>query len=479
MAVPARMLDAMKIKTLVRSLLVASAGGLALTAQASDLAEVYQRALQNDPQIREAEANRLAAMEAKPQARSVLLPQVEATAGYQDRDADGSTVFVTTVGGELVPLTRRNEVDTETDTWDVTLRQSLFRWENWANLKRADRSVAQAEVDYQAAQQQLILRTSEAYFNVLAAKDTLTAAEAAHEAFRRQLEQAEKRFEVGLIAITDVQEAKAAFDSATAALILAKRSLANQQEALRELTGEVFDTLNRPSEKVQPVAPDPANEDDWVKLAMDQNLELVSARIGAEITREDISIQQGGHYPSLDLVLTRSNRDATGTLALIDPITGRTTGPNDSESDDTIVSLQFTLPIYSGGSTSSRVREAEYRHRASRERLERVARETERSTRDAYLGVMSEMARVQSLRQAVASSRVALEATEAGYEVGTRTQVDVLDARRRLFEAETNYARSRYDDLINVLRLQRAAGTLEPDKVARINAQLDEAVTLR
>lgn len=469
----------MKIRSLVHSILLASAGCLALNAQANDLAEVYQRALQNDPQIREAEANRLAAMEAKPQARSLLLPQIEANAGYQDRDAEGSSVFVTTVGGELLPLTRNTEADTKTDTWDVTLRQSLFRWQNWAGLKRADRTVAQAEVDYQAAHQQLILRTSEAYFNVLAAKDTLTAAEAAHEAFRRQLEQAEKRFEVGLIAITDVQEAKAAFDSATAALILAKRSLANQQEALRELTGDVFDTLNRPSEKVQPVPPDPANEEDWVKLAMDQNLELVSARIGAEITREDISIEQGGHYPTLDLVLTRSNRDATGTLALIDPITGRTFGPNDSTSDDTVISLQFNLPIYSGGATSSRVRQAEYRHRASRERLERVARETERSTRDAYLGVMSEMARVQSLRQAVASSRVALEATEAGYEVGTRTQVDVLDARRRLFEAETNYARSRYDYLINVLRLQRAAGTLEPDRVARINAQLDESVTLR
>ncbi|MCU0975994.1 MAG: TolC family outer membrane protein [Steroidobacteraceae bacterium] len=471
----------MKVRNLVHSVLVASAGCLALNAQASDLAEVYQRALQNDPQIREAEANRLAVMEVKPQARSGLLPQVEATAGYTDREADGSSVFVTTnpATGDLAALTRRNEADTESENWEISLRQSIFRWENWATLKRADRQVAQAEVDYQAAQQQLILRTSEAYFNVLAAKDTLTAAEAAHEAFRRQLEQAEKRFEVGLIAITDVQEAKAAFDSATAALILAKRSLANQQEALRELTGEIFDVLARPSDKVQPVAPDPANEDDWVKLAMDQNLELVSARIGADITREDISIQRGGHYPSLDFFVTRSNRDATGTLALIDPITGRSTGPNDSESDDTVYGLQLTVPIYSGGATSSRVREAEYRHRASRERLERVARETERSTRDAYLGVMSEMARVQSLRQAVASSRVALEATEAGYEVGTRTQVDVLDARRRLFEAETNYARSRYDYLINVLRLQRAAGTLEPDRIARINAQLDEPVTLR
>jgi outer membrane protein len=464
----------MKLKTVMRSLLVASAASLALPAAASDLAEVYQRALQNDPQIREADANRLAALEAKPQARAALLPQLTASAGYDSTDSEGSRTFFTSGNGGFAINSVDSESDSDTRSWDVTLRQSIFRWENWANLRRADRQAAQAEADYQAAQQNLILRTSEAYFNALAAKDTLTAAEAAHEAFRRQLDQAEKRFEVGLIAITDVQEARAAFDSATAALILAKRSLANQQEALREITGEVFDALARPSDKVQPAPPDPVDEDAWVKLAMDQNLDLVSARIGAEITRQDISVQRGGHYPTLDLVLSRSSRDFESTFR-----SQGFSGPNDTDSDDESITLQLTVPIYSGGAVSSGVRQAEYRHRASRERLERVARETERSTRDAYLGVMSETARVQSLRQAVASSRVALEATEAGYEVGTRTQVDVLDARRRLFEAETNYARSRYDYLINVLRLERAAGTLEPVKVARINAQLDETVPLR
>jgi len=469
----------MNIKAFVRSSLLASGILLATAGQAADLAEVYQRALQNDPLIREAEANRLAALEAKPQARSVLLPQLSASAGYSDRDSDGSTVFVTTVGGVLQPLTRLTSADTQTKTWDVTLRQSVFRWENWATLKRADRQVAQAEVDYRVAEQDLILRTAEAYFTVLSAKDTLTAAEAAHEAFARQLEQAEKRFEVGLIAVTDVQEARAAYDSATAALILAKRSLATQQEFLREITGDVFDTLARPGESATPVAPDPADEDIWVRMAMDQNLSLLSSRLAADITREEISVQRGGYYPNLDLVVSRSNRDATGSLLLTDPISGRTSGPNDSEADDTLISLQLTMPLYTGGATSSRVRQAEYRHRASRERLERTARETERSTRDAYLGVMSEMARVQALRQAVNSSRVALEATEAGYEVGTRTQVDVLDARRRLFETETGFARSRYDYLINLLRLQRAAGTLEPQQLARINAQLNELVTVR
>jgi outer membrane protein len=186
----------------------------------------------------------------------------------------------------------------------------------------------------------------------------------------------------------------------------------------------------------------------------------------------------------VDFYITRGNSDVTGDrrFSFEDPITGdptSTISALDSNTDDTVYGVQFTLPIYSGGAVSSRVRQAEYQHRAARERLERTARETERATRDAYLGVVAEMSRVEALQQAVESARVALQATEAGYEVGTRTTVDVLDARRRLFEAETNYARSRYDYLINVLRLKGAAGVLDPNEIADVNAKLTETVTVR
>jgi len=475
----------MKIRTFALHIAVCTALFSATAAQASDLAEVYARALQNDPQIREAEANRLATLENKPQALSSLLPQLSASAGWDKRKSDGSSPFSTvTDTGDVLTFQGNSVVDSKTKSWDVTLRQSIFRWENWVGLKQADKQVAQAEVDYQAAQQDLILRTSEAYFNVLAAKDTLTAAEATYEALGRQLEQAEKRFEVGLIAVTDVQEAKAAYDSATADLIQAKRNLATQLEFLRELTGDSFDTLNAPGEDMTMSAPNPANEEDWVKLAMDQNLQLNSSRIAAEISRDDISLQRGGHYPSVDLVLSRGNQDVSGdrTFSFYDPGTSDTTrsiSPLTSNTDDTIIGLQLTLPIYSGGVTSSRVRQAEYRHRAARERLERTARATERDTRDAYLGVMSEMSRVKALKQAVESAKIALQATEAGYEVGTRTTVDVLDGRRRLFEAETAYARSRYDYLINVLKLKLAAGSLDPVQVSQLNNQLTETVKLQ
>jgi len=462
------------------SLLLAGLACAAPPALGTDLAEVYQRALQNDPIIREAEANRLATMESKPQARAVLLPQLEASAGYDktDRDQQSRSLITDPDTGQIEFPLFRTTSKPETTTWDVTLRQSVFRWESWVTLRRADREVAQAEIDYQAAQQDLILRTAERYFNVLAAKDTLTAAEATYEALGRQLEQAEKRFEVGLIAITDVQDSKAAYDSATASVIEAKRNLATQQEFLRELTGESFNVLARPGEDLPLNPPDPADQDAWVDMAMDQNLRLGSSRLAADITRDDISLQRGGHYPSLDLVLSRGNRNTDSTVTFLDA-PERPPQPGDSETDDTSISLQLTFPIYSGGATSSRVRQAEYRHRAARERLERTARETEREARDAFLGVMAEMSRVQALKQAVESARVALQATEAGYEVGTRTTVDVLDARRRLFEAETNYARSRYDYLLNVLRLKLAAGTLDPTEVAAVNANLNQEVTLR
>lgn len=466
----------MKTRSLIHSILAAAslASG---SASAEDLKDVYELALDNDPLIREAEANRRAARESRPQAFAALLPQLNADARYAEDESDGSQTFLQedpATGGVIIGTAQR-ETDSTTTNWSVTLRQNLFRWQNWATLRRANAEGAQAEADYLAVQQDLILRTATAYFNVLAAQDTVEAAQAAHDAIARQLEQSEKRFEVGLIAVTDVQEAKAAYDSAVAALIAAKRTLATSGEQLRELTGSTFDELTRPGSEMPLSGPNPANAEDWVQLAMEQNARLNSSRIAAEITRHNIGIERGGHYPELDLVVTRGEFDVDGDFITDDG----DRFPQDADSEDTTIGLQVTVPIFSGGATSSRVRQAQYRHIAARERLERTARETERATRDAYLGVSSEMARVQSLKQAVQSAMTALQATEAGYEVGTRTSVDVLQARQRLFEAQTNYARSRYDYLLNVLQLQLAAGTLDAKGLTDINALLTENVAVR
>ena len=261
----------------------------------------------------------------------------------------------------------------------------------------------------------------------------MQAATTARDAISRQLEQANKRFEVGLIAITDVQEAKAAFDNANAVVIASKRSLATAHEQLRELTGDPFESLSKLSEAMPLKSPDPEDEEQWVKTAMDQNSGLISSRLAAEIARDTISIRRSGHLPSLDLVASHTDFDSNETTTTVD-VTSNTSlkGPTDSNFTDDTISLQLNFPIYSGGAVNSSVREAVYLHRAARERLEATARSTERETRDAYLGVLSELSRVQALRQALESSRTALQATEAGYEVGTRTAVDVLDARRRL-----------------------------------------------
>ncbi len=459
----------MNTRFLVQTIL-AVASLASFTAAAADLKEVYERAITNDPQIREADANRLAARESKPQAISALLPQIEGTGQYQDFESDGTSVDINPPNPPA-PFDRL--ATGNNSAWELTLRQNVFRWENWAALRRADSERAQAEADYLVAQQDLILRTSEAYFNVLAAQDTLEAAQAAHDAIARQLEQSEKRFEVGLIAVTDVQDAKAAFDSATAALIQAKRNLATSGERLRELTGDAYDELKKPGNDMPLAAPNPASADDWVKLAMEQNASLISSRLAADVTRHNISAERGGHFPSIDFLASKSWIESESTF------TGTITGQGDSDFEDTVYGVQLTVPIFSGGATSSRVRQAQYRNIAARERLERTARETERLTRDSYLGVNSEVARVQSLRQAVESAQTALQATEAGYEVGTRTSVDVLEARRRLFDAQTNYARSRYDYLLNVLRLQFAAGTLDQTGLSDINALLTENVRVR
>jgi outer membrane protein len=440
-------------------------------AFAADLMAVYQRALQNDPQLREAEANRLAALESKPQALAALLPQISGSGTVsKERDTGSSNIIesVTVPGGpsflESFPFDGRTI--THTHKYGVDLRENIFRWENWVALQRADAQVAQAEADYQAAQQDLIARVAQRYFDVLAAQDDLDAQEGALASVTRQLEQAEKRYEVGLIAVTDVQEARASHDSSAAAVIAAKRSVASAQELLREITGDLFDTLARPIEPFELTNPDPVSEDRWVDMALQQNLSLVSSRLAADIARENVSSARGGHYPSLDLVASGYKVSSDG---------------NSINSDDTpygsslldqrqrSIGLQLTFPLYSGGMVSSQVRQATYQQRAAKERVERVARQTEHDARDAYLGVLSEISRVKALRRAVESNTTALNATEAGYEAGSRTAVDVLESRRLWIQAQTDYSRSRYDYMINVLKLQQAAGILSEQSLSRLN----------
>src|SRR6516164_2675840 len=432
---------------------------LPLAAPAKDLIGVFEDALQNDPVIRQADANRLAARESKPQALSALLPQINGTAGWT-RDHNSGVqpqTFANPATNAVTLVFPPGTTESTSYQWALNLRQNVFSWSNWMALKAASHEVAQAEANYAAAEQQLILRVAQAYFNVLTAIDTLEADQTSLEAISRQLDQANKRFEVGLIAITDVEDAKAARDSAASTVIAAKRTLATSEDQLQEITGQKYDALAKPGTDMPLNNPEPAEEDRWVNISLEQNLTLISSRLQADIARENVRVAFGGHLPTLDLVAGRSYQ-YTSSDQIFD---GQRFSNIDSKVNDRQIGLQFTLPIYSGGFTQSKVRQAEYQWIAAKEGVVQSSRATERQARDAYLGVITGIARVQSLRQAVESNQTSLKATEAGYEVGTRTSVDVLNARRLLVQAETDYATARYDYILSVLQLRLAAGNLD------------------
>lgn len=442
-------------------------------ASAKDLKGVFDDAVTNDPVIRQADANRLAAREARPQAWSAVLPQINGTAnivrdknsGFQDQITEVGNPNNPTAPPALVVVPLPETLSTTTKGWSVNLRSNLFSWTNWMLVKAASKEVAQAEATYQAAEQNLILRVAQAYFVVLAQDDNLYANQASLEAIARQLDQANKRFEVGLIAITDVQEAKAARDTAAAAVIAGKRAVALAEDRLQEITGQRYDKLAKPGPDMPLKAPEPEDENRWVAVSLEQNLDLISSRLAADIAHDNVRAAFGGHLPSLDLVAGRSYTQGNSDQV----IQGTPFSNVNDKFNDRQIGLRVTLPIFSGGFTQSKVRENEYRFIAAKQGVVQSSRATERQARDAYLGVISGIARVQALRQALESSQTALKATEAGYEVGTRTAVDVLNARKTLVQAYTDYYGSRYDYIISVLQLRLAAGTLDRAQLIEVN----------
>ncbi|MGD8574713.1 MAG: TolC family outer membrane protein [Gammaproteobacteria bacterium] len=446
---------------------IATLGLLPAPSHAEDLIDVYQLALQNDPQIKQAEANKLSAEEAQPQALANLLPQLnlQASRGRSTTDGTRPQFF----NGAFQPINFRS-TSTSTD-YSLNLSESLFNWAYWKQMDQADYQVAQAEANYEAAQQDLVVRVATAYFNVLAAEDNLAANEANLEALERQLEQTKKRYEVGLIAVTDVQESQAAYDRARADKIDAERQLRVARESLREITGTYIDKLDAPTGPLPLVKPDPESPDKWVDTAMQQNPSLLAARMQVQVNNAIVDERRAGHLPTLDLQASRGKNDSTDQYT----VEGNSQPSQTSTYDNTQVSLSLTVPLFSGGRTSSQVTQAIHDRTAAEEKQKQVARSTERDARDAYLGVIAEISRVEALKQALQSSETALKATQAGFEVGTRTTVDVLQARNNLLRARTDYARSRYDYLVNTLKLKQAAGILGGEDVKTVNARLHQA----
>ena len=425
-------------------------------ASAEDLQTVYDHALSADPTMQQAESLHLATRETRTQAILNMLPlNANATQNWSGgaRLTDGSRPTYSSPA-----------------LANLNLQVNLFSWDNWVALKAASSTVAQGEANYLAAREDLISRVAQVYFGVLGAQDTLAAQESALRSVTRQLEQAERRYDVGLIAITDVQIARAARDSGYAAVIAAKRSLASAEEQLRAVTGEKYRQLSTPGDGMPLLAPDPASEDAWVATALSQNANLIASRLSADIARDNYLTAIGGHLPQINASASRSWVLAnSNTTNVTDPLTGFSTN-----TQDIIWSVGVTVPLFSAGATQSHVRQTHYLWNASKSGYELALRQTEQLARDSYQGVISQIAQVGALKQAVESNRVSLQATEAGYEVGTKTAIDVLTSREQLVQAQTNYAQAKYGYLNNIIALRLAAGNLDRATIALINSWLAE-----
>lgn len=420
------------------------------TSVATNLMQAFDMAKDSDPQYRQVAANKRAVEESRPQAISQLLPSINlsANAYYNDQK--------TTVSGGNFP---GGNFQFSTHGYDLSLRQPLFHWDRYLQLQQADNSIMQADAQLELARQQLMVRVATAYFNVLASEDNLAFARAEKRALGRQLDQAKQRFDVGLTAITDVQEAQAGFDRAVAQEIAAENEIDNNREALREITGQYLDDLTKLSDKMPLVTPEPADIDAWTEIALQKNLGVIAAQQAVDLSREEVSIQKSNHYPTLDLV-TQYGYNTTG---------GRF---GDSTNRSGAIGVELNVPLFSGGYASSKTREAQQRLQEQLERLEQARREAHRSTRQSYLGVISGISQINALKQAVISSETALKATQAGFEVGTRTAVDVVASERATYQAKRDYARARYNYLVDTLQLKLASGTLSKDDLAQINVWL-------
>ena len=440
-------------------------------ATAADFVQVYQDALANDQTFQQAHANYMAAREARPEAWAALLPQISASAGKTwTHSAGRTTQSQVSASGAPAPFSIYSTDSIGAQQWSLNLSEQLFSWPDWMSLKSADSQVAEAQATYEAAEQNLILRVATAYFNVLSALDTLQAQESSLRAFNLQLEQANKRYQVGLIAITDVEQARAARDTAAAAVISAKQSLASTQDQLEVITGRQYETLSEPGADMPLVMPSPSNQNQWVRTSLRQNLSLIASRLAADVARDNVRIAFGGHLPTLSLIASRTFNSSSVDESLIG-INGTFQGLP-SWSNDREIGLQVTVPIFSGGGTEARVHQAQYQWIAAKDAYEQAARTTRQQARDAYLGVITGIANVQALQQALTSSETAYHATETGYRVGTQTEVDVLNSLSTLVLARTNYASSRYTYINSVVQLRYAAGTLDPNEVQAINRWL-------
>lgn len=442
---------------LLAGLLALQVQAAPLTAPAS-LLDVYRLAVDNNAELAAAHAAYQARSENVPQARAGLLPQLGAGAANSSSRTKVDT-------RELGEQTSKRH----TYSYQASLSQPLFRLDRWYQLKTAQADSEQAALELSATEQALILQSAEVYFAILRSQDNLAASQAEETAFQRQHELASERFNVGLSDKTDVLQAQAAYDNARANRLQAEQQVADAFQALETLTDHRLHALKgmRHNVPVQPPAPNDAAA--WVERALADNLQLRAMEQAVLAAEQDLRTRKAGHAPSIDAVAQYQKGDNDSLGFINRGMTGPTYNRHAEQSS---IGLQLNIPLYTGGATSSRVRQGVHQLHNAQYSQEGLRRQTVQSARNLHRAVNTDVEQVQARKQTIISSQSAVEATQTGYEVGTRTIVDVLDAQRQLYAAVRNYNNARYDYILNHLRLQQTAGSLGPDSLLALNEYL-------
>jgi len=433
---------------LLKSLPLALALAFAYPAHAANLSDVYRDAQAYDAQYASARAALAAGREKAEQGRAGLLPQVDLSGNVTRNHVDSSLP-----GGDI---------DYTGNGASINAVQPLFRKQNWVAFEQAKNQTRIAEMQFKLAEQDLILRVAQAYFDVLQSQDNIAFIEAQKAAIAEQLAAAKRNFEVGTATITDTHEAQARYDLAVAQEIAERNTLNIRLRALEKLIGKPAGALDALIEPAQLKA-EAGGIDEWAERAAKGNLQAEIQRIGKAIADQEVERNRAGHYPTLDAVAGYSvnNNQNFGTLQ--------------ADMRTASIGLQLNLPIYQGGLTSSRVREAVANQEKARQDLEAAARDAGLSARQAYLNVESGVARVRALEQALVSSRAQLDSTKLGLSVGVRTNLDVLNAEQQVLSARRDLAGARYAWLLAGLSLKAAVGTLSPGDLAEIDRHLKPA----
>ncbi|HUW26613.1 MAG TPA: TolC family outer membrane protein [Gallionella sp.] len=441
----------MKLTSFILAVLLA----VSAPVQGADLLETFRAAQANDPVFAAARATLQAGLEKLPQGRSLLLPSINLNANSAINDSTLQYSQQPTI------LPGGGNQRFNSHGYSVNLTQPLFRQQSWMTYTESELQVVQSEAQFKIAEQDLILRVAEAYFDVLIAQDGVRLAEAQKTAITEQLEYAKRNFEVGIATITDTHEAQARYDLTSAQEIAAQNDLENKRHALQQLINAAPQGLRRLGKELKLENPQPADMEKWVDDAQVSSPQLAIAQAAAEIAEKEVARNRGGHYPTVDLVASYANNNAGGGSFGVG-----------TDSTNKSVGVQLNLPLFQGGAVNSRWREAQANNERARQELENAHRSVATQTRQAYLGVVSGIAQVKALRQALTSSESVLEATKLGQEVGVRTNLDVLNAQQQSFSTQRDLYQAEYNYLVSQLRLKAASGLLGEEHLVLVNQAL-------